>query len=127
MGYSVTIPALTVSLKSDLTNYQVFSLMSDLQTLDNQPGEVRVYAGGRKRLILRPGLAKSFNLNLPACTRSQINWLKQYVGQMVLVRDDRGNKVYCAYFAVPVTEWSAETDTGDVTLALSEVTNSEAV
>lgn len=127
MAAEVVITSVKINLASDLTNYQDFPLMSDLQTLDEQMGEARIYANGRMRIVTKPGKPRSFQLSLPACTRAQINWLKLYVGQGVLVRDDRENKVWCVYFKMPVVEFSTDTDRGDITLALTEYTHIEAV
>lgn len=83
-------------------------------------------ANGRLRAVSRSGTARAYELQLELCTRTQIAWLETYVGQLVCVRDDRGRKIYCTYFAVPVTENIARADFGDVTLSLDETTFSEA-
>lgn len=127
MASSITLTTVWMNLASNLSQYQNFPAMSILKPSIVQPGEVRTYANGRLRLITRAGLARSYSLTLIACSRAQITWLENNVGQLFCVRDDRGRKIYATFFDVPVLEESTDPTLGDVTLALSEVTHSEIV
>ena len=123
---SVTLSTVWINLASTLSNYQSFPLMSALEVDTNQPGEVRTYAGGRLRLVTTAGVARTATLTLPECSRDQINWLQSVVGQTVLVRDDRGRKIWVTFLSPKVSENQYNT-TGDVTLTINEITYVEAV
>ena len=123
---SVTLSTVWINLASTLSNYQSFPLMSALEVDTNQPGEVRTYAGGRLRLVTTAGVARTATLTLPECSRDQINWLQSVVGLTVLVRDDRGRKIWGTFLSPKVSENQYNT-TGDVTLTIIEITYVEAV
>lgn len=126
MSAGVTLKTVWINLASDLTQYQSFNQLAALKVETNQPGDVRRYAGGRMRIIRKAGISRAISLSLPACTRAQITFLEANVGQIVCVRDDRGRKIWATYLAVPVDENSFEL-TGNVSLALSEVTATDIV
>ena len=123
---SVTLSTVWINLASTLSNYQAFPLMSALQVDTNQPGEVRTYAGGRLRLVTTAGVARTATVTLLECSRDQINWLQSVVGQTVLVRDDRGRKIWGTFLQPKVAE-NQYAQTGDVTLVINEITYVEAV
>ena len=127
MAASITLKTVWMNLQTELTTPRNFPAMSSLKPTVKQPGEVRTYAGGRLRLITRAGIARSYVLTLPACSRDQITWLETNAGQLMCVRDDRGRKIRAAYFEVPVDEIPTDPTLGDIVLTLSEVTFSEAV
>ena len=118
---AVTLSTVWINLASTLSNYQSFPQMSTLSVDTNQPGQVRTYAGGRLRLVTTAGVART-----AAVTRDQINWLQSVVGQTVLVRDDRGRKIWGTFLTPKVTE-NQHNGNGDVTLTINEITYSEAV
>ena len=127
MSVEVALTTVWLNLASNLSDYQTFPAMSKLEINTKRPGEARLNANGRTRLIRKTSNNRTFSLDLPICTRAQIDWLELHVGELMLVRDDRKRKVWCVYFDVPVTETSADTDSGDVNLSLVEITYSEAV
>jgi hypothetical protein len=126
VGASVTLKTVWLNLASDLTQSQSFPQLSALNIATTQPGEVRTYANGRLRLVTRAGLARAISLTLPECDRDQIAWLENNVGKLMLVRDDRGRKIWATYFTMPVDENRYNMD-GNITLALNEVTHSDVV
>jgi hypothetical protein len=123
---SVTLSTVWINLASTLSNYQSFDQMSALQVDTNQPGEVRTYAGGRLRLVTTAGVARTATITIQEATRDQINWLQTYVGQTVLVRDDRGRKIWGTFLTPKVTE-NQHNGNGDVTIVVNEITYVEAV
>lgn len=127
MAAEVALTTVWLNLASDLMDYQTFPFMSRLEVNTKRPGEARLNANGRTRLIRKTSNNRTFSLDLPACTRAQIDWLELHAGQLMLVRDDRGRKVWCVYFEAPAAEMSGDTDHGDVSLSLVEITYSEAV
>jgi|GEM_PF-1750122 len=122
----VTLPTVLISNANNPASCQTFPLMSGLEVDTIQPGEVRRYATGRLREITTGPVARQISLTLPECTRDQINWLQSNAGQVVLVRDDRGRKMWGAYFDVKVVENQYNTN-GDVSLVVNEVTFTEGI
>lgn len=130
MAASVSLVTVWLNLASEPSISQSFPSMSKLEVNTKRPGEARLNANGRTRLIRKPAKARTFALSLPICTRAQIDWLELYAGELVLVRDDRGRKVWCTYFDAPIDEAQVNDQgerLGDVTLALVEITHSEVV
>lgn len=119
--------AVWISLASDLTDVQSFQNTTMLKVTTEQDGAVRRLANGRLRAVLGATKPHTWELNFELCSRTQISWLQDRVGQLVCVRDDRGRKVYGTYFAVPVTENVARSEYGDATITLTETTHDEGV
>ena len=124
---AITLATVWINLASDPSDYQSFSMLSALHVVKDKPGSVNRYASGRRRLILGAGTDYSISLTLPQLTRAQIVWLDLHVGDLVLVRDDRGRKIWCTYLSLPIDEDGADIEYGDGSLALQEVTFSEVV
>jgi hypothetical protein len=123
----ITLKTVWLNLASEMTNYQSFPYMSKLAPSTERAGEDRDYANGRIRLVLKGARKQSFQLTLPNCTRAQINWLEQHTGELMLVRDDRGRKVWGTYFKIMLDENSTDIDLGDVDITFKQITHSEAV
>jgi hypothetical protein len=119
--------AVWINLASALTDVQSFSNTTMLKVTTEQDGSVRRLANGRLRAVLGATEPRTWELQFELCSRTQITWLQDRVGQLVCVRDDRGRKVYGTYFAVPVNETIARSEYGDVTITVQETTHSEAV
>jgi len=100
--------------------------MSALAVATSQSGEVRQYAGGRTRLVLKAGTPRNISLDLPELDRTQVTWLESHVGQIVLVRDDRGRKIWAAYITAGVDETQGDT-TASAGISLTEVSFTEVV
>lgn len=124
---TVALTTVWLNLATDLSDYQSFSYMSGLNVNTMRPGTDREYANGRLRLVLNGSTRRTFQLTLPACTRDQIDWLELHTAELMLVRDDRGRKVWGTYFKMSVSEKSADTDSGDVEIEFKQITHSEAV
>ena len=126
MGVSVALTTVRLNVATAPSQYQDFPQLSALTIVPKQPGEVRTYANGRQRLILRAGFANTLTLTLPACNQAMIAWLNSNIGVIMCVRDDVGNKFFVTYFDVPQNRHRYDTE-ADIVLALNEVTFSEAV
>ena len=124
---SIALRTVWINLASDPSDYQSFALLSALHVTKDKPGSVNKYASGRRRLILKPGTDYSISLTLPQLTRAQIVWLDLHVGDLVLVRDDRGRKIWCTYLSLPIDEDGSDIEYGDGSLSLVEITYSEIV
>ena len=99
----------------------------DLARVREAPGRVVRGAGGRVRVIRRAGTAQSWSLSLPGVTGAAAVWLEDHVGQLVCVRDVRGHKVFGVFLAVDMGDVPGPDELVEVSLAVSEVSYSEAV
>ena len=126
MAATATLTTVWLNLASDPTQYRSFPGMSSLRVTTSPLGGVRIYANGRTRIVLRAGVPRTLVLTLPECSRDQISWLETNAGQLMLVRDHAGRKIWAAYFQMPVDENRYNTS-GLVTLTLDEVTHSEVI
>jgi hypothetical protein len=124
---SVALTTVWLNLASDLTDNQSFPMMSKLSVTPERPGEAREYANGRIRLVRKGAQKTTFNVTLPLCTRDQIEWIEANTGELMLIRDDRGRKVWGTYFKPSIDEVSEDTDAGDVEFTFVEITHSEAL
>lgn len=124
---SVDLGCVFLNLASDPSDFQSFPLMSSLKVSTTQPGEVRKMANGRLRMVRQAGKPRTLSVDLPHCTRAQLDWLEEHVGDLMCVRDDRGRKFYAVYLTTDVDETPYDTDDGGTSLSMSEVSFSEAV
>lgn len=124
---TIILGAVWINLASNLTDVQTFSNTTGLKVDTDQDGAVRKLANGRLRAVLGATKGRTYELNFELCSRTQITWLEDRVGQLVCVRDDRGRKVFGTYFSVPVTELTTRSEYGSVTLTVAETTYDEGV
>ncbi|GAW50619.1 MULTISPECIES: hypothetical protein [unclassified Nocardioides] len=87
-------------------------------------GEIRKNAGGRLRLVLRAGVARSHSALIRRPTDSQWAWLVAHHRRLVTIRDPDGMKYVGIYLTLTRDR---PVEGADMTLDLSEVTSSEAV
>jgi hypothetical protein len=123
---AVNLKTVWLNLASDPSSSVSPTTMASLSVDKVAPGEVRTLANGRRRVIRRAGTARSATVSVDAATRAEIEWLEDHVGEVVCVRDDRGRKFFGAYLSVGVDEIRGN-NYGNVSIALTEVTYSEAV
>ena len=90
------------------------------------PGEVRTYAGGRRRAITGVGEAGTYTFTLLLVSRTSADTLRGWKGQLVQVRDHRGRKFYGVYFETPTAEY-VDRSLWNVSITLSIVTYDEGV
>lgn len=95
-------------------------------------GEVRTYAGGRRRMVRTPGAMKTMGFTFDHLDRDDVLQLEAWAGQEVMVRDEVGRKVWGVYFAAPATETPGAVDddgeaAASVSITLEVVTHSEIV
>jgi hypothetical protein len=90
---------------------------------------VRRYAGGRFVLVTVPGIQKQYRLSFPAPTRTIVDTLRDWSGQLLLYRDTFGRKMYGRFNAPTFTEkvGLASTVVADVSVTFTEVTHTEEV
>ncbi len=91
-----------------------------------QAGEVRVYAGGRKRVVTRPLKTRTFGLTAVRVPGATLSWLNDHAGQLLLFRDHRGRRYFVTYFGLGIEDVKIA-PLFNVTLQLQEITHQEAV
>lgn len=116
-----------LNVASNQQDRMSFPNMSALSVAKVKPGEVRRMVGGRDRLFTHEGMQRAVSATFPGCTREQVDWLEDHVGDLLCVRDDRGRKLYAAYSQVEVDELSTTTAYAHCSVALGEVTHTEVV
>jgi hypothetical protein len=84
-------------------------------------GAIRQYAGGRQRGVTQVGVASSWSFTLRGILGTDTDKLAAWLGQTVLVRDNRGRRMYGVLFAVPRTPWKEQLDLYDVEVSLNGV------
>lgn len=91
-------------------------------------GDVRTMASGRQRSVTVKGERTTYTFTLIDVTEVVIVTLREWKGQTVQVRDNRGRLFYGHFFDVPVAEHGAHESTlSDVALTLRGVTYPEGV
>lgn len=110
---------------ADLSDLVRFEYVESLSPSVEQPGEVRMLAGGRERLVTTAGRPKSYSWSLSRVTREQIQWIEAHVGRVLCVRDDRGRKFYGTYLTAPFNESTFSHDRSTASLTLESVTHFE--
>jgi hypothetical protein len=124
---TLTLDKVAVAPVSDLSAV-VFLPQTTETFVDAIPSEVRIYAGGRRRAVTRPGASRNITLTLRQLDRDDYDTLAGYRGQVMLVRDQRGRAVYGVFSSINgAVERDRPTLVMDVTVAFSEVTVSEIV
>lgn len=68
------------------------------------PGEVRTYAGGRRRAVSQEGEEVTYGVMLVDLTKAQVDTLTAWKGRALQIRDNRGQRLVGTYFGVARTE-----------------------
>lgn len=92
------------------------------EDLDTE-GDVRRYAGGRKRSIRRAGKLRTLTVDLRFVTRAQLESLRKLQGKLIMLRDNKGRVVFGVYHDINIDDRRTDKDAG-VTLNIQEVTHS---
>jgi hypothetical protein len=91
-------------------------------------GEIRFYAGGRRRIITSARSTHRFPLTLQLLDDPQLALLESWRGQVLLLRDKAGRRVFGTFLTFDVEDWwMPEGLRHIVTLTFTEVTYSEGV
>jgi hypothetical protein len=84
-------------------------------------GRVAQYAGGRQRGITQAGVTMTWPFTLRQVTATDTDKLSSWMGQTVLVRDNRGRRTWGVVLACPRRPWKEQLDLYDVELSLQGV------
>lgn len=99
----LTLPETFVNLLS--TGQAVAGLpRQDRDESYSMSGDVRTYAGGRRRSITTAGEAGTYRFTLLNVARADIETLRSWLGQLVEVRDSKGRQFYGVFFGVTPIE-----------------------
>lgn len=124
----VNLPGLFFNAVADPADRLAVLHAGDLSRAVEAPGRVVRGAGGRVRVVRRAGAAREWSLRLDFLSREQVRWLESHVGELLCVRDVRGNKVFGVYLGVQVDDVPMPDGLpADVSLTVTEITHSEAV
>jgi hypothetical protein len=92
------------------------------------PATIRRYAGGRDRLVSRPGETRAVTVKALNVDRDDYLELQERIGTVQLFREPRGRRIWGIIQSVTGVEWRARADTlGDVSFTYTSVTVSEVV
>jgi hypothetical protein len=89
-------------------------------------GDVQEYASGRLRGQGQEGIRAAFDRTLRDMSLEDLETLKTWLGETVLVRDYRGQHFYCTFYSVEVVEMR-EPELYDLKCAFRTVTHAEGV
>ena len=89
-------------------------------------GEVRTYAGGRRRAIITAGESGKFKFTMVDLTQAEMETLREWKGTTVEVRDHRGQRFVGVYFQVDIGEAKVST-LYDVSIELETLSFEEGV
>ena len=90
-------------------------------------GEVRQYAGGRRRIVLREGDSTTLGVTLIKVSAGDLEQLDAWRGQVLLLRDRVGRRVHGTYFGLDVTDHPGQPVEHDVSFTFASVSYDEAV
>lgn len=87
-------------------------------------GETRRMAGGRFRAIGTLGVRRTQTFAMRDLSYADVEQLEEWIGQTVLVRDNRGRRMFGVYWSVPTTD-RKDPNYYDVNLDVTEVSYEE--
>lgn len=87
-------------------------------------GETRRMAGGRFRAVGTLGVRRTQEFAIRDLSYEDVLKLEEWIGQTVLVRDNRGRRMFGVYWSVPTTD-RKDPNFYDVQLSVTEVTYQE--
>jgi hypothetical protein len=90
-------------------------------------GEVRTYAGGRQRAITAEGVQVGWTFTLVGVTTAGTDLLRSWLGQTIVVRDNRGRRIFGVLFECPRRPWKEQLDMYDVDMSVRGVDATEEV
>lgn len=123
---AVTLFAVWLGLGTAL-DAQIELEVSSIEDDDGVVGDVRTYAGGRRRSVTTAGRTRSVQIKFDVLqNRAQLATLRSWAGKRVLFRDPFGRRMWCVFFRAPASD-RVLSDMPEVTLDLTEVSFSEAV
>lgn len=67
-------------------------------------GQIEHFAGGRSEIVIGETDVVAERIVLPWVDRTSLRWLKRHRGELLLMRDSRGRKIWGTFFALSASE-----------------------
>ena len=123
---SVQLQGVYLARVADLSTTLRLNAGVEIASAETVRGGFRNYAGGRVRLITMPGRDRRVTVSARRIDRATREQLTAWAGQLLLLRDGRGRKMYGAFLEPSFTEQQG-LPFCSAALTFVEVTRSEAV
>ena len=109
----------------DADNHADFvrSRSTTMDVSEARVGEVRTYAGGRRRLITEPSTSRTATVTAANIDRTVADQIVDRRGTVQLVRDGRGRVLFGSFLEVSLEETPGRKDLVSVSLTIHEVTD----
>ena len=107
---------------SDLETFLRFQT-TDRTDARTRGGEVRTYAGGRRRIVTTPRRTQSIGVTLRMVTDDDLDQLEEWAGRLLMYRDHKGRLVFGTFLTFDVADYKGGAE-HDVTLSFETATHS---
>lgn len=125
---TLTLRNLWMAPIGDLSDTLQLEIVRDVSETVMSAAVVRRYAGGRDRIISRPGETRQVSINARAVDRDTYRELLARIGVPQLFRDSRGRRTYAVILQASATEWRVNAnELGDVAITYTSITHPEVV
>lgn len=124
---SISFSGVFLAPVSDLSDTLYLDTALSVAGQNSKRGEIRMYAGGRTRLVTRPGTTETVNVSVNYTTQANRATVEGLVGDLILYRDGRGRKIYGAIFNVSAQEITGYQELCNLSFTVTSVTHSEEV
>lgn len=124
---SVTVVFVGTWITNPMTNLSVVGYKVDRPDDDSLNGSVRTYAGGRRRSITTPADTRQSTLTFKLVTASDLEVLRGWRGQMLLLRDFGGWRRWGTFFSFKAISMKGYPGLNTVTLTFEDLDYTEAV
>ena len=124
---SVTLSGVFLNEADDLDDYLSFDSAISVDASDSEEGELRDYAGGRRRYIGTDNNFASVNLQFSYVSKASREKLETWPGVTLLYRDGRGRMFYGVFTTLRASEVRGPGDYSNISLTISEVYKALAV
>lgn len=101
---SVTLARIYLHTASDLADHEKFWSDQPAESL-HQAGEIRTYAGGRRRIITRAVRTQTIGISLLDVSDDQKAWLELHMGDEMVYRDPQSRIFGGAYFDIDPSDY----------------------
>lgn len=71
----------------------------------DRSGSVRVYAGGRRRVVTTPARAQNIGVTLRMVTTAEVDQLEEWAGTVLMYRDHIGRLAFGTFFELDVDDY----------------------
>lgn len=101
---TVTLRGVYLARVSNLADLLVLNAGVTVAGVESKRGEFRTYAGGRVRLITKAGRGRTVQVSAAHTDRPTRERLNAWAGELLLLRDGRGRKMYGSYLELAAAD-----------------------